>query len=103
MLVTFGGGRFRIIEAEGTLIAHAATCPHWLGPLDGSPVQNDVIRCPWHGYAFNIRTGLSCDGHRLRLEPAPQVSVENGWVYLRRRAATTDPLLAEAFEPRSQS
>ena len=87
MVVTFGGARFRIVELGGGLIAHAAACPHWLGPLDGVPVQNGVIRCPWHGYVFDIRTGRSCDGHDLRLEPAPNISVENGWVFLRRHVA----------------
>jgi nitrite reductase/ring-hydroxylating ferredoxin subunit len=87
MVVTFGGARFRIVELDGCLIAHAATCPHWLGPLDGAPVGNGVIRCPWHGYAFDIRTGQSCDGRSLRLEPAPRVSVEDGWVFLRRQTA----------------
>ena len=89
MVVNFGGKRFRIVELDGRLIAHAATCPHWLGPLDGVPVQNGVIRCPWHGYVFAIRTGRSCDGHSLRLDPAPQVSVENGWVFLRQHASGT--------------
>ena len=83
MVVTFGGARFRIVELDGALIAYAATCPHWLGPLDGVPAESGVVRCPWHGYAFDLRTGRSCDGHGLRLEPAPQVSVENGCVLLR--------------------
>ena len=89
MVVSFGGARFRIVELDGGLVAHAATCPHWLGPLDSVPAQNGVIQCPWHGYLFDIRTGRSCDGHSLRLEPAPQVSVENGWVFLRRHASRT--------------
>jgi nitrite reductase/ring-hydroxylating ferredoxin subunit len=86
MVVTFGGARFRIVELDGGFAAHAVTCPHWLGPLDGAREENGIIRCPWHGYSFDIRTGRSCDGHDLRLEPAPKVSVENGWVVLGRDA-----------------
>lgn len=81
-LVTFGGERFRLIELEGQLIAHAATCPHWLGPLGDGPVVDGCIRCPWHGYGFDVRTGASSDGRGLALAPAPRVSVEQGEVIL---------------------
>jgi hypothetical protein len=27
----FGGAMFRLIELEGSLVAHSAVCPHWLG------------------------------------------------------------------------
>ena len=81
-LITFGGERFRLIELEGQLIAHAATCPHWLGPLGDAAVVDGCIRCPWHDYAFDVRTGASSDGRGLALAPAPRVSVEQGDVIL---------------------
>ena len=81
-LVEFGGARFRLLELEGELIAHAATCPHWLGPLGDAPVVDGCVRCPWHNYQFDIRTGASTDGRGLALAPAPRVSVEQGQVLL---------------------
>ena len=47
---------------------------HWLGPLDDAPLEDGCVRCPWHGYLFDIRTGRSSDGHRLRLAPSPRVT-----------------------------
>lgn len=49
-MVTFAGARFRIVELDGALVANAATCPHWSGPLDEAPVLDGCVRCPWHGY-----------------------------------------------------
>jgi nitrite reductase/ring-hydroxylating ferredoxin subunit len=83
-LVEVGGERFRLLELDGQLIAHAATCPHWLGPLGAAPVVDGCIRCPWHDYAFDVLTGASTDGRGLSLSPAPQVLLERGDVVIRR-------------------
>ena len=72
--VELGGRSFRIVEVAGELLAHSTVCPHWLGPLDDAPLEDGCVRCPWHGYLFDIRTGRSSDGHRLRLAPSPRVT-----------------------------
>lgn len=88
LTVEFDGEAFRIVEIEdGGLLAHAASCPHWLGPLDEAAPQNGILRCPWHGYLFDVRTGESADGRGYRLAPAPEVVVDpsTGEVTLSRR------------------
>ncbi len=77
LLVEYDGEPFRIVACEdGTLLAHATTCPHWLGPLDEVVPQNGILRCPWHGYRFDMRTGESVDGRGYRLAAAPRVAVD---------------------------
>ncbi len=76
------GRRVRVLELDGELLAHDARCPHWLGPLDDAAVEDGRLVCPWHGYAFDVRTGRSADGRRLRLAPAPRVEVRDGHVRL---------------------
>jgi nitrite reductase/ring-hydroxylating ferredoxin subunit len=76
LAVEFAGRPFRLIELEGALVAHAAVCPHMLGPLDGAACENGVLTCPWHGHAFDVRTGRSHDGRDLHLDPAPRVEVD---------------------------
>jgi nitrite reductase/ring-hydroxylating ferredoxin subunit len=71
-----GGRPFRLIEHEGKLVAHSTVCPHRLGPLGDSPPEGRELRCPWHGYRFDLFSGASCEGRRLRLEPAPSVQVD---------------------------
>lgn len=88
LLVNFGGQPFRIVAVEGELLAHSTVCPHWLGPLDSAPVDDfGCVRCPWHGYSFDVRTGQSVDGRGLCLSKAPEVCVDavSGVVTLRAR------------------
>ncbi len=80
--IDFGGERFRVIDVDGEIMVHAADCPHWLGPLDEVPVVDGCVRCPWHGYLFDVRSGRSADGRRLKLATPPQVHIENGSVML---------------------
>ncbi len=81
-LVEVGGERFRIVEVNGELVVHAATCPHWLGPLDNAKVVDGCVRCPWHDYAFDVRTGESRDGRGLRLATPPRLVTVEGQLAL---------------------
>ena len=43
---------------EGRPFAFASTCPHKGGPLDqGELLAPNRIRCPWHGYEFDVFDG----------------------------------------------
>jgi len=74
--VELAGRPFRIVAAEGALLAHSTVCPHWLGPLEQSTCKDTELVCPWHGYRFDLRSGRRCDADsRLRLLPAPRVAI----------------------------
>lgn len=91
LILSFAGERFRIVEMDGELVIHAAVCPHWLGPLDAAPVIDGCVRCPWHGYRFNVRSGANADGLPLALATPPQISVRDGYVTLRPAPAPHQP------------
>ncbi len=74
--VVFEGRRFRVVAAGDGFAAHAAVCPHMLGPLFAADDEAGVLECPWHGYRFDAEAGRSCDGRALRLPRAPIVSVD---------------------------
>ena len=76
LVVAHRGRRFRIVDLDGELVVHAAWCPHWQGPLDACEVHAGRIRCPWHGYEFDLRSGRSSDGRGLRLAPAPRLELD---------------------------
>ena len=76
LAVEVGGRGFRVVELEGELLAHATECPHRLGPLEHAALEDGCLRCPWHGYRFDLRSGRSADGRRLRLAPAPRVWID---------------------------
>jgi nitrite reductase/ring-hydroxylating ferredoxin subunit len=74
--VELGGRGYRVLEVDGELLAHATECPHRLGPLEDAELEDGCLRCPWHGYRFDLRSGRSADGRRLRLPPAPRLLID---------------------------
>jgi nitrite reductase/ring-hydroxylating ferredoxin subunit len=42
-----------------------------------------VVRCPWHGWRFDVRTGESLQSDRWKA-PTYEVEVEDGEVYVSR-------------------
>ena len=75
LVVDFDGRSFRLVEVDGAIVAHPTVCPHQGGPLTDVAVQDGCVICPWHGYRFDVRTGMSADGRGLRLDAAPRVVV----------------------------
>lgn len=60
-------GTMRYVEADGLPIALAHTggtiyafsdaCRHEGGPLSAGALIGETVTCPWHGWAYDIRTG----------------------------------------------
>jgi nitrite reductase/ring-hydroxylating ferredoxin subunit len=70
------GRRLRLLELDGEITVHTRVCPHWLGPLE--PTDDPTrLECPWHGYAFDLTTGRSCDGRGLRLPESPRAVTDS--------------------------
>lgn len=71
------GGPVCIVGHGGEILAYPARCPHMKAPLAGiAPDGDGCITCPWHGYRFDIATGLSVDGRGLTLGPMPRLHVD---------------------------
>ncbi|MGH7071342.1 MAG: Rieske (2Fe-2S) protein [Acetobacteraceae bacterium] len=93
-LVSIGGRSIGIFNLGGAFYALLNRCPHQGGSLClGEQVglvlsdepgrylysrPGEMLRCPWHGWEFDIRTGQSwCDPKRTRVKSYP-VGVEAG-------------------------
>lgn len=74
------GRAWRLVEADGSLVAHAGRCAHQLGSLLAAPIEGMAIVCPWHGYRFDLRNGACTSGPPCRLERPPRVVVEDDTV-----------------------
>ncbi len=72
----FNGHAFRLISLNDTLMAHSASCPHMLGPLNETNVALGTVTCPWHGYEFDIKTRHCVSGQKCKLAPAPIIHIE---------------------------
>ena len=75
ILFELGGKQFRLVAHERDIIAHAAQCPHMLGPLDKADILDGAVTCPWHGYVFDIKTGAARTGQSCQLATPPVISV----------------------------
>ena len=93
-LVSIGNRAIVIFNVNGEFFALNNRCPHKGGSLAHgrltglleSPApgeyrysrRGEIIRCPWHSWEFDVRTGRSwCDPQRLGARQYP-VSVEPG-------------------------
>ena len=93
-LVTVRGRPIAIFNIGGEYFGLLNRCPHQGGnlyagrltglleaPAPGKYVysrQGEILRCPWHGWEFDVRTGQSyCDPERIRTR-AYAVEVEPG-------------------------
>ena len=107
-LVEVRGRPIVIFNLDGEFFAMLDRCPHQGGSLcNGQLVglveasqpgeyrfsrQNEIVRCPWHGWEFDIRTGQSmCEPDRIQATQY-DVGVEAG-------AAVSEGLyVAETFD-----
>ena len=103
-VVQIGSLEVGIFNLRGSFYAYENVCPHFSGPacqgvivpLFSEGVSEDRtsvgrifdktgkanIVCPWHGYEFDIETGVHPTHKRMRLKPVP-VSVRDGAIFLR--------------------
>ena len=119
-IVQVGDLSVGVFNLGGEYFALRNRCPHQGGPLcEGrlagyvvSPKpgeyeyvrDGEILRCPWHGWEFDIRTGQSyCDPRRLRTR-AYEVHVEPGATIVAEAEAETPaegrvkgPYVAESY------
>ncbi|MDD9821218.1 MAG: Rieske 2Fe-2S domain-containing protein [Nitrospira sp.] len=46
-----------LCNVDGEILALQDTCPHAGGPLGEGTLEGNIVQCPWHGWAFDVRTG----------------------------------------------
>ncbi|MFN4112532.1 MAG: Rieske (2Fe-2S) protein [Sphingomonadaceae bacterium] len=75
-LFTVSTGRFVLRHYRGRWVAHAAVCPHMLGPLSEADIgPDDLITCPWHGYRFALADGAEHRGRCGALAQSPKLAL----------------------------
>ena len=52
-----GEKQVALVREGGALFALDGRCPHQGGPLGEGNVCEGALRCPWHGYDFELKTG----------------------------------------------
>lgn len=88
--VELSGREFLINRIDGDeprWVVYPAQCPHQLGPLDEVALHGGEVRCPWHGFTFDVVTGERTDtqphGGQCRLGQVPRLSHEGESILLK--------------------
>jgi nitrite reductase/ring-hydroxylating ferredoxin subunit len=75
--VRAGETEIALANVSGELYAVQGHCLHLEGPLGEGVLEDGVLTCPWHGWQYDVRTGLNEFDHAIKLQTY-EVRVENG-------------------------
>jgi nitrite reductase/ring-hydroxylating ferredoxin subunit len=64
-----------LFNVDGLISAIDGICPHQGGPLADGPLEGTSVVCPWHGWQFDVRTGKSPLGPKIK-QTVYEVKVE---------------------------
>lgn len=62
---TSSGHTLCVARLNGALRVVDGSCPHEGGPLGEGTIEGGRVVCPWHGYAFDLVTGVNPDAPEL--------------------------------------
>ena len=57
--VQVNGTTIALANVGGTFYAISNTCLHRGGPLGQGPLEGKTVTCPWHGWQFDVTTGIA--------------------------------------------
>jgi 3-phenylpropionate/trans-cinnamate dioxygenase ferredoxin component len=80
--VRAGEDEVALANVEGDFYAVQAACLHLHGPLGEGELEQHWLHCPWHGWTYDVRTGLNDFDHAIEL-PTYDVRVEGDVVQVR--------------------
>jgi thiamine pyrophosphate-dependent acetolactate synthase large subunit-like protein/nitrite reductase/ring-hydroxylating ferredoxin subunit len=105
--VTAGSRSMALTHIDGGFYAIDNRCPHQGGPLGEGSIEtgNDGqcwLRCPWHGWDFDPKTGLAPGGHEDSGQQTFPVEIRDDGVYVGlgaepSRTATVTDIMAETM------
>ncbi|MGB6687210.1 MAG: Rieske (2Fe-2S) protein [Terracidiphilus sp.] len=66
-----------VANLDGSIAVLDGVCPHEGGPLGEGVIEENRVVCPWHAYAFDLRSGVSEQDASLKAEVL-EATVEGG-------------------------
>jgi len=56
--VEAGGKEIALFKVGGKVCAISHVCPHQGGPLAEGGLDGTIVTCPWHGWSFDVVSGV---------------------------------------------
>nr|XP_050869297.1 apoptosis-inducing factor 3 isoform X3 [Vespula vulgaris] len=77
-VVTLGknDAKVLLVKQKGEIHALGTKCTHYGAPLHTGALGDGIVRCPWHGACFNIKTGDIEDYPGLDSLPCYKVTID---------------------------
>ena len=66
-----------VASVDGTFYVIDNTCKHRGGPLGEGELEGDTVTCPWHGWQYNVKTGVCLTKDGIKMD-CFAVKVEGG-------------------------
>lgn len=83
-VLSVGDDEVWITQVGGKQVAVSNICPHKLGPLSKAKrISENCVQCGWHGYEFDLTTGLCINKAAPRLRRY-EIKRENGEAWITR-------------------
>jgi nitrite reductase (NADH) small subunit len=70
-----------VANVDGTYSAMDNVCLHRGGPLGQGMIENGKVICPWHGWAWDPKTGQAAQNAGAKVAVYP-LKIENGDVLI---------------------
>ena len=62
------GRAFCVAHVDGVMAVLDGVCPHEGGPLGEGSIEDGRVVCPWHAFAFDVRTGIASEDSDLKAD-----------------------------------
>ena len=80
-LVEANGKEIALFQVGGKVHAIYAVCPHQGGPLAEGGLDGKVVTCPWHGWEFDVTSGVCTFNDSIK-QPSFNVKEEGEDVFV---------------------
>jgi nitrite reductase/ring-hydroxylating ferredoxin subunit len=80
-VVQVDGKAIAVYNVEGKFYATDNTCLHRGGPLGEGDLDGNVVTCPWHGWRYDVTTGINAMNPSIKVASFP-VSVDGSGVFV---------------------
>jgi nitrite reductase/ring-hydroxylating ferredoxin subunit len=81
-LVVLNGTPVVLVRVGEQVYALGETCAHQGGPLGQGTLSGTRLACPWHGWMYDVRTGVCVMPVRGRPVPSYPVRLDSSEVWV---------------------
>ena len=81
IVVSIGGRDIALFKSAGAFYAINNVCPHRGGPLGEGFVEGAEVTCPWHAWAFDLKTG-ECSTLPGERQPTYPTKIQNSELFI---------------------